>query len=99
MLQAATEAEQWIEFVGGPFDGYQQPLQLPTEQLATDVVWLVTEDAFRQLDLAQSVKSEPGGVLKSVALYALDLASELLKYRYAGSIGPKAFSDAMHDFK
>lgn len=97
MFQVAANTDQWIEFTGGPFDGHWQPHHSALNRLPSDVVWLVTEDAFRQLDRPRWMKSSSGGDLTSAALYELDVSSGLPNYRYAGSIGPRSFSDAIRN--
>lgn len=94
ILKILPTTANWIEFIGGPFDGYRQPAQSTKRQLASDIVWLVTKEALGQLNRRRRMSSR-GGVLTSVALYTLDDSSESQRYLYAGSIGPRTFSDAI----
>lgn len=99
MLQNAANTNHWIEFVGGPFDGHRQPYQSNFARLADDVVWFVTEDAFRQLDRPRPIKPLPSGVLTSAALYEPDVSAEPPNYQYIGSVGPRMLTEAIRNLK
>lgn len=64
-----------------------------------DVVWLVTEDAFQQLDRPRSIKTSLNGVLTSAALCELDVCAEPLSYRHIGTVGPRMVSEAIRSLK
>ena len=86
-MQASKNSNQsTIEFSGGPFDGYMQPCSSSPERLPGDVVWLVSCDAFRQINFPHQVEPSLGEKLTSVALYGLDTSSEPPRYRHVGSI-------------
>ncbi|WDQ16769.1 hypothetical protein [Rhodopirellula sp. P2] len=95
ILQVGDDTDPWIQFVGGPFDGHRQHHRSTTEPLAADVVWLVTPDSLRQIDHLESIHPALGNPLTSVALYILNTTSEHPNYMYAGSLGPRAFSDVI----
>lgn len=97
MFPAAANTDRWIEFVGGPFDGHRQPFRSTICDLARDVFWLVTDDAFRELHGPRWVNPQPIRGLTSVAMYELDDAREFPNYRYLGSIGASIFSDAIRN--
>ena len=96
MLNFAANAEQWIEFTGGPFDGHLQRYHSTPQRLPTEVVWLVSAEAFRQIARSPPRTSSFSGTLSSAALYELDIASALPKYRYAGSISAQSLRIAIH---
>ncbi|MDA8745791.1 hypothetical protein N9N28_14255 [Rubripirellula amarantea] len=99
MLPIADNSDQWIEFIGGPFDGYRQQYLSTKKPLAPDVVWLVTNASLRQRGHGDCIKPTVENSLTSVALYALDDGSPLANYRYAGTIGPRAFTNVMAELK
>lgn len=49
MLASKNSNNSTIEFVGGPFDRYLQRCSPSRERLPSDVVWLVSRDALRQI--------------------------------------------------
>lgn len=97
MCPIAANVEREIEFVGGPFDGHWHRHHLPDDRLPQEVVWLVSDDAFRQIGCwAPTQMSWPTlGSLSSVVLYKLDCFEALPKYRYAGAISAENFDAAI----
>jgi len=85
-----------IEFVGGPFDGHQQPCLTSPSQLPTDVIWLVCEDG---LGLLGGDEHQQRGVFTSVALYGLDWETGTARYRFAGAISAKDFDDSLFNIE
>ena len=83
-----------IEFIGGPFDGLKELCVTQPIQLRTDVVWLVCEDAFRQLD---GKDHRPGGSITSVALYELEIWNFACRYRFVGAISPKEVTHCLRE--
>ena len=72
-----------VEFIGGPYDGHQEPCFTRPDHLPADVVWFVCEDVLRLLDGKVGCW---GGSLTSVALYELGAGSDACRYRFAGAI-------------
>jgi hypothetical protein len=81
-----------IEFVGGPYDGYQQSCLMSPSQLPSDVIWFVCDDGLR---LVGGGVHEKRGTFTSVALYEIDWATGTVRYRFAGAISAKAFRDSL----
>lgn len=97
MYHVADNTEHWIEFIGGPFDGHWQRCHWPVKRLPADIVWLVCEDAFRQIDWPRQKTPSLGGALSSAALYELDDSAAMPTYRHAGSISAHSFGDAIRN--
>ncbi len=95
MSNSRCPAQTLIEFIGGPFDGFEKLYPMSAEQLPLDVIWLVSESAFQQLDL--NCRSEPArqAKLTSIAVYELNATGPALQYHHAGSISAKWFTDAI----
>lgn len=86
MLAPKNNNNSTIDFVGGPFDGYLQRCSPSRERLPSDVVWLVSSDALRQIRMPHRVEQTFGGTLTSAALYGLDTSLAPSRYRHVGSI-------------
>jgi hypothetical protein len=74
---------EFIEFIGGPYDGHKEPCFTWPTRLPANVVWLVCDDAFRLLD---GKDHRPGGSIASVAIYELEVGNGACRYRFVGAI-------------
>jgi hypothetical protein len=83
-----------VEFIGGPYDGHQEPCFTRPDHLPADVVWFVCEDVFRLLNGKGGCL---GGSLTSVALYELELATGECRYRFTGAISIKEITRLMSE--
>jgi hypothetical protein len=98
MQPSKNKCDSTIEYIGGPFDGHLQNYIFPSSRLPCDVVWLVTSDAFQQINThCQAVRSV-GGRLTSAAVYELDTVSEPSVYRHVGSISANCFRTLLQKF-
>lgn len=78
-----------IEFIGGPYDGHNEPCFGRPVQLPADVIWLVCDDAYRLID---GKDHRGSGSITSVAFYELDVGNGTCKYRFAGAISVTALT-------
>ena len=99
MIRVATNVEKWIEFVGGPFDGHWHSYVSAVNRLPAEVLWLVSNDTFRELDRTGRRIASLGGALSSAAFYELDATATLPKYRHAGSISAQSFDSTVDKLK
>ena len=65
-----------VEFIGGPFDGHRQACSANPGKLPFELIRLVCDDAFDQLDGATRVRS---GTFTSVALYELEQKKDAIR--------------------
>lgn len=88
MLRVVSKDRGQVDFIGGPFDGHSQCREVPAGKLPINIVWLVCNDAFEQLNLevtSANIKADHAS-LTSVALYRLDSTGKTEVYRFAGSL-------------
>ena len=74
-----------IEFIGGPFDGHQQPLTIAPGDLATEAVMPVSQDMFRLMEGRTPTRSEP---LTSLAVYRREDPADACRYCFVAARSP-----------
>lgn len=81
-------AQCTVEFVGGPFDGYQQAISFAAEQLATIAALPVNANVLRMIAGEPRCEREPAS---SVAIYELERDAMAVRYRYLFARSAKEF--------
>lgn len=76
-----------IEFIGGPFDGYCQAFEEPSERLAETVALPVNENVFRMLEGQSRGPAQP---TRTVALY--ERFDRDHRFFFTGSCLPQDFN-------
>lgn len=74
-----------LSFVGGPFDGHDQPLDVEREELQEVVAFPVNENVLRLLSGSARGAQRP---VRSMAVYRLDGPR---CYRFVGAWPPRDF--------
>ena len=80
-----------IEFVGGPFDGHAQRIDVPPDGLLAEARLPVSEDVFRLMAGERSTRKAPA---TSTAVYCRERDHSRVRYRFVCAQPPERQSDA-----
>jgi len=72
-----------VEFIGGPFDGFEHTVSFPPEELACEVTLPVNQNVLRMLEGDERGLRAPA---TSVAIYALEQRNGTWRYEFQGAV-------------
>jgi hypothetical protein len=78
---------QFVEFVGGPLDGYRREVPYAPASLAQELELDITANTFRVM---AGLPRTPAAVATSTVVYELARADGLPRYYFIGAVKPLA---------